>query len=621
MNRMAAEADKRPRSLRWHPTDPLELVVGCCLMMMTGVAAAADSSPPAAAVAGPATKPAAVVNGADITEQRLADECLARHGAAVLDTLLNKRIIEQACAREEITVTPADIEAEIDAMSRRFNVPREQWIDLIQRERGVTAEQYRNEIVWPMIALRRLAKGSYEPTPEQIQRRFLNEFGPAVKARIIVQKTREAAEAVRRQALAAPEQFGGLARRESIDVGSASVSGWVQPIRRFSGDPQFEQVAFGLKDGEISPVLQVADQFIIIKCEGQLPASDTQLTEVERRIAEELREKQSRTLSGEVFRRIQDAAHVENILNNPAKQTALPEVAARVNGIPILVEEIRQACLDRHGPEVLEVLITRTLLEQALTTAKQTVSQADVDAEITRAAESMGFRKPDGSPDTAGWLDRVTREEKVPLRHYLEDVVQPTVALKKLVGGVPVSQEDLDRAYEATFGSRCRCRVIVLDNQRRAQEVWQLARENPSPQRFGELAEKYSVDPTSRALQGEVPPIPRHSGQPALEREAFSLKAGELSGVIQIADRFMVLFCEGFTPPAKVRLEEVRDELHADIFEKKQRIEMARYFTHLREGAAIDNFLAGTSQSPVRRSAARQGGTDLPRSTLTKREA
>jgi hypothetical protein len=91
--------------------------------------------------------------------------------------------------------------------------------------------------------------------------------------------------------------------------------------------------------------------------------------------------------------------------------------------------------------------------------------------------------------------------------------------------------------------------------------------------------------------------------------------------VIQIADRFMVLFCEGFTPPAKVRLEEVRDELHADIFEKKQRIEMARYFTHLREGAAIDNFLAGTSQSPVRRSAARQGGTDLPRSTLTKREA
>ena len=43
---------------------------------------------------------------------------------------------------------------------------------------------------------------------------------------------------------------------------------------------------------------------------------------------------------------------------------------------------------------------------------------------------------------------------------------------------------------------------------------------------------------------------------------------------------------------------EVRDELYDDIFEKKQRIEMARHFTHLREAATIDNFLTGTSQSP-----------------------
>lgn len=73
-------------------------------------------------------------------------------------------------------------------------------------------------------------------------------------------------------------------------------------------------------------------------------------------------------------------------------------------------------------------------------------------------------------------------------------------------------------------------------------------------------------------LAGEVPPIQRYGGQPALERQAFSLKPGELSGVVQVADRFLVLFCEGYTEPAKVSLDEARPELHADILEKKQRI-------------------------------------------------
>jgi parvulin-like peptidyl-prolyl isomerase len=282
---------------------------------------------------------------------------------------------------------------------------------------------------------------------------------------------------------------------------------------------------------------------------------------------------------------------------------------------------VRSACLERNGLEVLEILVTRTLIEQSLAREKQQVAQADVDAEIARAAESMGFKRPDGKADAEAWLRHVTGEEKVPLQHYLQDVVWPTVALKKLVGGVPVLQEDLDKAFAATFGPRSKCRVIVLDNQRRAQEVWQLARKTPTLENIGNLAETYSVDPTTRSLRGEVPPIRRWGGQPALEREAFALKPGELSGVVQVADRFMVLFCEGFTEPAQVSIAEVKDELHADLFEKKQRIEMARYFTHLRESATIDNLLAGTSQSPTKPAGRGQPGPGLPASTLTKIEA
>ena len=573
--------------------------------------------------AAPVAQPAeerlvAMVNGAEISQGQLAAECLSRHGTAVLETLVNKQIISQACQRQGIAVTPQDVDAEIDAMSRRFNVPRDKWIELIQQERGITSAQYAEEIVWPMIALRRLARAGIEPTPEEITKAFDNQFGPAVKARIIVVRSPAEAEKLRAPVLAAPDDFGALARQHSIDVGSASANGWVQPVRRHSGEPQFEAAVFGLEPGGISTVVQVADQFIIVKCEGHLPAAEVKLDDVRPRLAEELRERKSRAASSDVFRQLQDAAIVENIFNDPAKSAAQPGVAALVNGQPIAIDQVRDECLERHGNDVLEILVTRTILQQALEREKRQVSQAEVDAEITTAAERLGFRKPDGSADTAAWIERVTREQKLPVRHYVEDIVQPTVALKKLVGQVAVTQEDLDKAFAATFGPRARCRVIILDNQRRAQEVWQLARQSPTVERLGELAEQYSVDPASRALRGEVPPIQRHGGQPALEREAFSLKPGELSGVLQVADRFIVLFCEGFTAPAEVKFAEVRDELYDDIFEKKQRIEMARFFSHLREGATIDNFLAGTSQSPKPGGPART--STVPKTSLTKSE-
>ena len=586
----------------------LLLLLFCCLVHASAREPSADL---------PLAKPAAIVNGTNISDAELADACLARYGSLVVGALINKVIIEQACERNGVAVTTADVDNEINEMSRRFNVPRDKWIALIQRERGVTEKQYREDIVWPMIALRRLAKGSLEPTDEQLRKQFQNQYGPTVKARIIVLGSQKDAEETRTEVLQDPDSFGLVAREKSVDIGSASVGGWVQPIRHFSGSPEFESAAFALSDREISKVVQVADQFIIIKCEGHLPASDVKFADVRPRLAEVFREKQSRVLSGKIFGQLQSEAAIENALNSAGKALQSPNLAARVNGRPITISEVRAVCVERYGEDVLQALLTGVLLNQALARQELVVSQEDVEDEVARAAESMGFQTPEGNPDVPTWLEQISKENKQSIEFYLTDIVRPTVALKKLVGPVAVTQDDLDKAFTATFGPRVRCRAVVLDNQRRAQEVWQIARQNPTPETIGDLAEQYSVDPTSKALRGEVPPIQKYSGQPALEREAFALKTGELSGIIQIADRFMILLCEGYTKPVEVTFDEVRKELHRDIFEKKQRIEMARYFTHLRESASIDNFLAGTSQSPK---SSIPAASKMPPSTITQRE-
>ena len=599
------------------PSRVRKLIQRVVLLPLLSFSCILESSAVESAAELPSTKPAAIVNGTNISDAELADACLARYGSLVVGSLINKVIIEQACERNGVAVTTADVDNEINEMSRRFNVPRDEWISLIQRERGVSEKQYREDIVWPMIALRRLAKGSLEPTDGQLREQFQNQYGPTVKARIIVLGSQKEAEETRAEVLQDPDSFGVVAREKSVDIGSASVGGWVQPIRHFSGSADFESAAFALAEGGISEVVRVADQFIIIKCEGHLPASDVEFSDVRPRLAEAFREKQSRVLSSKIFAELQADAVIENALNNPDSRLASPDVAARVNSHPITISEVRAVCVERYGEDVLQALLTGVLLNQALARQELVVSQEDVDNEVARAAESMGFQTQDGKPDVSTWLERISKENRQSIEFYLTDIVRPTVALKKLVGPVAVTQDDLDKAFTATFGPRVRCRAVVLDNQRRAQEVWQLARQNPTPEIIGNLAEQYSVDPTSKALRGEVPPIQKYSGQPALEREAFALKPGELSGIIQIADRFMILLCEGYTKPVEVTFSEVRDELYRDIFEKKQRIEMARYFTHLRESASIDNFHAGTSQSPKTNLPA---ASEMPPSTLTQRE-
>ena len=103
-----------------------------------------------------------------------------------------------------------------------------------------------------------------------------------------------------------------------------------------------------------------------------------------------------------------------------------------------------------------------------------------------------------------------------------------------------------------------------------------------------------------------MPPIAKHNGQPTLEKEAFALKPGELSGVIQMGDKYVILFCEGYTTPEKVEYDKVRDLIYEDIREKKQQLAMTDLFDHLQKTATIDNFLAGKSQSPDRAA----GGND-----------
>jgi parvulin-like peptidyl-prolyl isomerase len=549
----------------------------------------------------------AIVKGEEISRQDLARECLTVYGEEVLLSVVNKQLILGYCQERKIVVTRQDVDDEIDRMARKFGLTTDQYLKMLEQERSITREQYASDIVWPMLALRRLAKDEITPTAEELRQAFDAQYGEAVKARIIVLDNEQQARQIHAQATKNPDDFGALAKNHSQDP-SASMNGMIQPIRRHVGHPALEKAAFALREGQVSPIIPLQlgsdaqpgsmTQYVIVKCEGYLPPAKVNAKKVEEQLRDSIVDAKLRKAAADIFKQLQDRAKVVNVYNDRAKSAQMPGVAAIINGHKITLGELAEECLARHGAEVLEGSISRRLLVQELERKKLKVTQADLEAEIARAALAMGFKTADGKPDVPKWLANVTQEQGLTLEAYQRDSVWPSVALKKLAGEAKVTKDDLQKGYEANYGPRVRCRAIVLTNQRRAQEVWEQARANLTVEFFGQLAEQYSVEPSSKALQGKVPPIQRHGGQKNLEDEAFSLRPGELSSIVQVGETYVILFCEGYTEPTKVTFEEVRQVIENDIFEKKQRIAMAEVFAQLQDAATIDNFLAGTTQSP-----------------------
>ncbi|HUY36972.1 MAG TPA: peptidyl-prolyl cis-trans isomerase [Pirellulales bacterium] len=564
-------------------------------------AAHSDDSQPHELVAPEKPSVVAVVNGQPISRNELAQECLKHFGDDVLKTLVNKQLIVEHCKARKITVTHEEVRAEIERMAQRFGLPSDQLLKMLKEERHITPDQYAKEIIWPTVALKKLAKERLKVSDKEIKEAYEMLYGPAVQTRLIACETAAAARDVRALALENPDNFANLAKKHSIDV-SASSSGRIQPIHKHEGNLAVERAAFSLKVGEISDVIQIGNQYVILQCEARLAAQFVPMKDVRARLVETIQDSKLRQESDDLFAELEKQADFQDVFNDPAKRKKHPGVAALINGQEITMRELAEECVERNGIETLEGMINRRLLEQACKRKKIEISEADMQAEIARAALAMGKTKMTRKGEVAdvdAWLKDVQENQKLTLEIYRDQNVWPSAALKKLVGkDVEISDEDMQKSYQANYGPRVKCRAIVFDRERKAQEIWTRLRGDLSLEKFAEAAGTYSVDQGSHEAQGQIPPIAKFGTDPHMEKEAFALHAGEMSGVIQVGDKFVILFCEGFTKPTNTNFEEVKREIIADLREKKLRVAMARQYTKLSDTAQIDNYLTGVSKSP-----------------------
>lgn len=297
-----------------------------------------------------------------------------------------------------------------------------------------------------------------------------------------------------------------------------------------------------------------------------------------------------------------------------ARVDTLSQTVARVNGQGITYEMLAKECIERHGAEVLENVINRTIIQQACADAGKTVTEAEVNQEIVEISKKFGL-------SVEQWYKMLQAERGLTPMQYHRDVIWPMLALKKLAGSqVRITRDMMREAYADNYGPRVKAKMIVLDNLRRAQEIWEKAHNNPED--FESLARDYSVEPNSRALGGTIPPVRQFSGaHEEIRKEAFKLKTpGEISGIVQVSsDQYVILKYEGRTEPIEHNLSDVEAQLHAELEEREVQRLVGETFESLRDQARIDNHLTGETTGPVAGGSASGNAATRTVSTPTRR--
>ena len=310
------------------------LATGLLMQYVRSPASKAATEPPAgqARVGSPAKKPEVLarVDKDSITYDTVAEECVKRYGREVLDDLIHRLIIQQACEANQISVSEQEISDEIGRIAKRFHLDVNQWLQMLQAERNISPIQYRQSVIFPMLALKKLAGEEVDVTEKDINEAFVRNYGPRVKARMIMFDNQRRAQAGWDQLKNNPDDFESLAAKLSIDPNSRALGGQIPPIPRFNGNENLENAAFRLKKDEISGVIEVGpSRYVVLKCEGRTEPVVTDIDEVKSVLYDELKESKIQADVAKIFEKLKRETIVDNYLTQTSNR---PERNAAASG-------------------------------------------------------------------------------------------------------------------------------------------------------------------------------------------------------------------------------------------------------------------------------------------------
>lgn len=152
------------------------------------------------------------------------------------------------------------------------------------------------------------------------------------------------------------------------------------------------------------------------------------------------------------------------------------------------------------------------------------------------------------------------------------------------------TDEDLTKYYEAhkeefKKEQEIATRQIVLKSEQEAKEVQARVAKGED---FGELAKKYSIDPSAKATGGDIGYHPKGTLIPEYEQAAFKLtKVGQVSPTVKTQLGYHIIKLEGVKPAAYLPFNEVKEPIRQKMAQEKQTEILEKYIEDLKKNTKI----------------------------------
>jgi len=251
-----------------------------------------------------------------------------KHG--VLEELINQELLGQAAEQNKVLATDKEVDQALERFRAGFK-DAEHYRLALEKE-GFTEQQYRKLVSRRLSGLKyadAIAAKASKVTDEEIHKFYDENPGKfyrpeQVKLRIIlIAVPKDATAEQRAEARArmeeiaakarAGEEFGVLARTHS-DHPTKQWDGEMDPFSRGEADKALEQVAFALKPGEISEVMEVPAGFQIVKLEAHTAEVRIGEDQVREKIREFLQDQKSREAVEREVERLRKQAKIQILL-------------------------------------------------------------------------------------------------------------------------------------------------------------------------------------------------------------------------------------------------------------------------------------------------------------------
>jgi hypothetical protein len=222
-----------------------------------------------------------------ITREDLGEYLIARYGPNTLELFVNRKIIELACQKANVSVTPEEVEAAVNEDLEQLKVDRATFVKQFLKQYNKTLYEWKEDVIKPKLLLSKLCGSQIKVEEEEIKRAFDVQYGEKVQCRMILwpkgQERTILLTGIYDKIRKSEAEFDSAARSQPLpDL--AMHGGRINPISKpFDEGSLLEKVAFKLKPGEVSEIFEIKDQgSAVLRCEARIPPDATKKYETER---------------------------------------------------------------------------------------------------------------------------------------------------------------------------------------------------------------------------------------------------------------------------------------------------------------------------------------------------